>query len=234
MLMQTQTGRNEPLGTILVNGMGNGLSATGKREGTTRSVRAKEHVFYEDDPRTHIFEIAEGSVCVYKLMPDGRRQIVAFCYPGDLIGMGTREEYFYNAEATSDAKLNCYPVATIERLAEQRPELSHALLAFAMAELSLAREQMLTLGRKSALERVCSFLLERVRKQHTRGEDVLRIDLPMTRTDIADYLGLTIETVSRNFSKLKMTGIIDLPHSGEVIVRDMDALESMAESSDAI
>jgi CRP/FNR family transcriptional regulator len=234
MLVSTHASHAVPLNAMLVNEFGGSGTLPAARDSAVRTVRSKEHIYFEDDARRHIYEVIEGSVCIYKLMPDGRRQVVAFCYPGDLLGIGAGDEYAYNAEATSNTKLHSYPVAAIERLAVARPDLSHALLAFAMAELTFARDQLLALGRKSASERVCSFLLNLVEKKRARGGDGSTVDLAMTRSDIGDYLGLTIETVSRHFSRLRASGVIDLPQRGTVVIRDMDALESGAELCDGM
>lgn len=204
------------------------------RDKARRTIKAKEHVFFEDDPRSHIYEVVEGSVCVYKLLGDGRRQVVAFCAPGDLIGMGIGDTYLHSAEAITDAQLNCYPVATVERLAEERPDLAHALLAFAMAELAVVRDQLLSLGRKTALERVSSFLLDLSRKRRLHGECPHQVTLPMTQSDIADYLGLTLETVSRNMTRLRQSGVIARSQRDTIELLDIEALERMAESSDDV
>lgn len=209
-----------------------GVQSGRPRDKVRRTVRAKEHVFFEDDPRSHIYEVVEGSICVYKLLGDGRRQVVAFGARGDLIGMGMGDTYLYSAEAITVTQLNCYPVATVERLAKERPDLSHALLAFAMAELAAVRDQLLSLGRKTALERVSSFLLDLSGKRRLRGESPQRVTLPMTQSDIADYLGLTLETVSRNITRLRDSGVIARAQRDTIEILDMEALERMAEASD--
>ena len=196
--------------------------------GSIRRFEHKEHVFFEGDPRDNIYEVVEGVVSIYAITPDGRRQVISFCYPGTLLGFGHAESYLYNAEAISPVTLRSYPAGALERLATERPDLSQSLMSFMIAELTAARDQMLTLGRKSAPERIASFLLDLSRHNADCGEDPDTLELPMTRSDIADYLGLTIETVSRNFTKLRSEGVIDLRQTATVQIRDIERLEDIA------
>lgn len=227
MMTATHAGHLAPISAILAGD--NVQNAPSK--GAERSLRkfgAKEHVFFEGDDRDSIYEVVEGVVCVYKVTSDGRRQVISFCYPGSLLGFGHADRYLNSAEVLSPATLRSYSAGALDRVAAERPDLAHSLMSFVMAELAAARDQLLTLGRKSASEKIASFLLELSRQNEEMSGDPETLQLPMTRSDIADYLGLTIETVSRNFTKLKTSGIIDLHQNTTVVICDMERLEDIA------
>ena len=228
MMVSTPKGQLAPISAIITGNDIEGSRITPTPDGMVRQLGHKEHVFFEGDEREHIYEVVEGVVSVYTVMPDGRRQVISFCYPGTLLGFGHAERYLYNAEALSSVKLRCYPASALERVAAERPDLSKSLMSFMMAELAATRDQLLTLGRKSAPEKIASFLLDLSHHNSDVEEDPHVLHLPMTRSDIADYLGLTIETVSRNFTKLRVDRVIDLDQSATVLIRDMDALEDIA------
>jgi CRP/FNR family transcriptional regulator len=196
----------------------------------TQRLRFKAHepLFAEGEPAAHVFNVTSGVVKLYKLMPDGRRQITGFLGVGDFLGMAVGETYAYTAEALSDAWVCRFPRARLEALLIEFPQLQRRLFAMASTELRAAQDQMLLLGRKTAKERLCSFLLYMSQRAVRSGEKASPIVLPMTRSDIADYLGLTIETVSRTLTQLKAEGLIDLLHGGKVRLNDETALESSA------
>ncbi len=186
-------------------------------------------IFEEGEPADYAYNVAEGHVRVYKLLPDGRRQITGFLGPGDFLGLFRHDTYAYGAEAIDDVELCCIGHIDLERLMIKMPEVRDRLLEMSRDELSAAQEQMLLLGRKSAREKLLSFLLFKV--QHDCGPDAARsatLDLPMSRSDIADFLGLTIETVSRTFSDLRKQNLIDLPTAQHVAIPDLEALEAAA------
>ena len=159
-------------------------------------------------------------------MPDGRRQITGFATAGHLLGLAPEGLCVYTAEALTEVTLRRYKRAAVERLIDEVPGFARRMLAATSQELRAAQDQMLLLGRKSASEKVASFLVMIAEQQARSGEDEL--DLPMTRSDIADYLGLTIETVSRTLSKLKQAGLIALPTAVRIEILDRDRLEDMA------
>jgi CRP-like cAMP-binding protein len=194
-----------------------------------RRVEAKEFLFAEGDPTTHVFRVETGAVALYKILADGRRQIVGFAYPGDLIGLGALGEHVMNAQAVKPTRLRCLPVTTLHHSASKDPALGLKLYQALARELATTRDLMLTTGQRSATERVVSFLLAFSRRSERNGQDPLDFELPMTRADIGDFLGLTIETVSRTFTKLRTLGLIELPHSSRVKVVSMDGLESLAD-----
>jgi CRP/FNR family transcriptional regulator len=197
-----------------------------------RRVEAKEFIFAEGDPTTHLFRVETGAIALYKILSDGRRQIMGFAYPGDLIGLGAQGEHVMNAQAIKPTRLRCLPIATLHHSAAKDPTLGFKLYEALARELAAARDLMLTTGQRSATERVVSFLLAFSRRNERNGQDPSDFELPMTRADIGDFLGLTIETVSRTFTKLKTLGLIELPHSNRVKLLDIDELESLADGED--
>ncbi len=192
-----------------------------------RRVEAKEFLFVEGDPATHLYQVETGAVALYKVLCDGRRQVLGFAYPGDFIGLGAQGEYVINAQAMKPTRLRCLPLSALRRIARQDPWLGFRLYEALASELAATRELLLTTGQRSACERLVAFLLALSRRNARRGQDPLAFDLPMTRTDIADFLGLTIETVSRTFTKLRMLGLIELPHASRVRVLDFERLNGM-------
>jgi CRP/FNR family transcriptional regulator len=197
-----------------------------------RRVEAKEFLFAEGDPTTHLFRVETGAISLYKVLADGRRQVVGFAYPGDLIGLGAQGEHVMNAQAIKPTRLRCLSVATLHQSAAKDPTLGFKLYEALARELAATRDLMLTTGQRSATERVVGFLLALSRRNVRNGQDPAVFELPMTRADIGDFLGLTIETVSRTFTKLKTLGLIELPQSNRVKLVDIDELEGLAEGED--
>jgi len=204
--------------------IGHSLATTNER-----ALDAHEHLFMANDTQTHIYQVLDGVVGVYKMLADGRRQIVTFCYPGDLIGVEDSGTWLHHGEALSETRVRCISVSTIEALVDSEPGFGQALVASLATELAETRDQLLSLGRKSALEKVATFLVRISRRNQRENKDETRLFLPMTRAEIADYLGLTIETVSRNITRLRTTGIIRLESKCQVEILDMDRLEDLAE-----
>jgi len=187
---------------------------------------AGEILFSEGEDAGSVYEVTGGMLRLYKLLPDGRRQITGFATAGHLLGLAPEGICVYTAEALTEVTLRRYKRAAVERLIDEVPGFARRMLAATSQELRAAQDQMLLLGRKSASEKVASFLVMIAEQQARSGEDEL--DLPMTRSDIADYLGLTIETVSRTLSKLKQAGLIALPTAVRIEILDRDRLEDMA------
>lgn len=197
--------------------------------GTLRIFEAKEHVFREGDAASHVYKVEIGHVCIYKMLPDGRRQVIDFAYPGDLIGLGAMGEHANNAQATSRTRIRCIPTAVLHRTVRDDARLGLKLYEAVSRELSAARELLFTVCQRTATERIAAFLLALSRRNERNGEDPLEFVLPMTRVDIADFLGLTIETVSRTFTKLRTDGVIDLSQSVLVTIEDIDRLKEIAD-----
>ncbi|HYL48174.1 MAG TPA: helix-turn-helix domain-containing protein [Stellaceae bacterium] len=180
----------------------------------------------EGEPASHVFTVVSGVVKLFKLLSDGRRQIVGFLVPGDIFGFAPNDKYTASAEAISSVTLYRYPRRQLERAFVDFPGVERQMLDAISRELAAAQDQMVLLGRKTAHERLASFLLSLSRRQNNADQSV---DLPMTRTDIADYLGLTMETVSRVFTVLKGSGCIAANGSSKVYILDGDALAELAD-----
>lgn len=199
-----------------------------------RVLQAREHVFFEGDPTDHVYQVEKGTVCLYMTLPDGRRQIIDFAHGGDLIGLGAAGEHTASAQAITLTKLRCLPAGALHEVARHDPQVSLQLYRALSDQLSAARDLLLTVGRRSATERLATLLLALSRRNERMGADPTSISLPMSRADIADFLSLTIETVSRTFTKLRQSGTIDLMQSSLVLIRDRRALEQLcAEDSSA-
>ncbi len=196
-------------------------------------------VIFRAQEETEFFaSIVSGAVKLSKSLPDGRQQIVGLQFAPDFLGRTYGAENPYFAEAVTEVKLCQFPRDGYEKLLKEFPALEQRLFTDTLQELDAARDWMLLLGRKTAREKVASFLLMLARRagdlgcQHLDTRAVVHIELPMTRTDISDYLGLTIETVSRQMTRLKSQKIIDMVNSRTVAVADINLLEEIAESLD--
>lgn len=190
---------------------------------------AREDLFLEGDEAATVIEVLEGVICGYRLLADGQRHVVSFFYPGDLLGYCCQASHAFSAQALSTVKVRRIPRASLDRLVEARPDFARKLLKLAADELTATRNHLLCLASKSAEAKMASFLLALSRRNAETGEDAMRIHLPMTRIDIGDYLGLTIETVSRTLSKFKRAGLIALPRTSLVQLRDLAELEAVAQ-----
>ena len=193
-----------------------------------RRIEAKEFLFVDGDAVSHLYRIETGAVVLFKILADGRRQVMGFAYPGDLIGLGVEGEHVMNAQAVKPTRLRCLPLSLLRQAPASNPSLCLKLYEALARELAATRDLMLTTGQRSAIERLTGFLLALSRRNARNGQDPARFDLPMTRTDIGDFLGLTIETVSRTFTKLKKMGLLELPRCNEVQLLDVGQIESMA------
>jgi CRP/FNR family transcriptional regulator len=189
-------------------------------------------IFSEGDPAASLFNVLTGAVRLVKLLPDGRRQITGFLLPGAFLGIALNSTYAYSAEAIVDTKLCRFGRREVEGLLKDIPNLEHRLLGEAANELVAAQDQMLLLGRKTAKERLASFLVGISRNAKRHGFIDNPIALPMSRTDIADFLGLTTETVSRTFTRLRQSKIIALEGNGMVRLMDIDALDDLIAGGD--
>jgi CRP/FNR family transcriptional regulator len=185
-------------------------------------------LFQEGESADYVFNVTSGVVRVYKLLADGRRQITGFLFPGDFLGIANNDEYAYSAEAVTHTSICRFQRKKLEALLIKFPKLEHRLLSIASHELAAAQDRMLLLGRKSAREKVASFLVMMSDRATRFGLPASPISLPMGRADIGDYLGLTLETVSRTISRLKREGIIADAPDGSVKLSDRDELEEIS------
>ncbi len=204
------------------------------RAATPVQAIAGETLINEGDPAEHFFNISAGTVKLFKALPDGRRQILGFAGTGHFLGLGAATTYPFSAEAVDQISACRFTRSRLAGLLEDFPSMEKRLLAMAGNELVAAQEQMLLLGRKTARERLASFLVARAHLHQiecpatAQPRGALHVSLPMTRGDIADYLGLTIETVSRTLTRLRTDRLIDLPTTSEVVIPNLAALESVA------
>lgn len=182
----------------------------------------------EGEPAESFFNVTAGTVKLYKLLPDGRRQITGFAGAGHFLGLAVSSTYAFSAEAIEPVRFCRFSRTKLRGLLADFPQLERRLLEVAATELVAAQEQMLLLGRKTAKERLASFLLMQMTQAAPCAEPPTQITLPMTRGDIADYLGLTIETVSRTVSRLRADRLIDIPTTNDVVIRSRAALELLA------
>lgn len=184
----------------------------------------------EGDKARHFFNINRGTAKLFKDLPDGRRQITGFVGAGDFVGLAAAAHYTFTAEAIDEVRLCRFDRAELRSVFTTFPALERRLLDIASHELILAQEQMLLLGRKSAIERLASFLLDWSDRAEICPNGAQALALPMTRADLSDYLGLTFETVSRALSALKRQNIVDVGKDHGVRILDRDRLSAFATS----
>ena len=176
-------------------------------------------IYGEHEPAEYLYKLTSGSVRTYKLLDDGRRQIGAFYLPGDIFGLETDDTHGFFAEAIVDSKVVAIKRSELISLAAREPRVARHLWTLTAAELQRVQEHIIVFV-MTARERVAGFLLEMAQ----RSAAALDIDLPMPRQDIADYLGLTVETVSRTLTNLENATAITRPNAHRVVLRDSNAL----------
>ena len=199
-----------------------------KDGGPTVHYETGDTVVFEADQAANVYSLTHGLLRLSKLLPDGRRQIAGFLFPGDFLGITMEEEHAFTAEAVAPSTLCRFPRRQFDDFIARHPALERRLYAVAAHELAAARQQLVLLGRKTATERIASFLLMLAGRCHSvRG--IEETDFPMSRADIADYLGLRIETVSREISALKVARVIQLTSRQSFRIIDRERLEQLAE-----
>jgi CRP/FNR family transcriptional regulator, anaerobic regulatory protein len=199
--------------------------------GIAQDSAAGQTIVVEGEPRSHGFRVLIGAVRLFKGLADGRRQVIEFLVAGEYFALVGAGQYAYSVEAIVPSKLARYPAAKLDAAARANPALAERLLELARTDLERAHAQMLLLGRKTAEEKVASFLLALARRQGDGANPVRVLHLPMSRQDMADYLGLTIETVSRTLTRLRQDGLIALPSPQQVILQQRPTLEVLAEGA---
>jgi CRP/FNR family transcriptional regulator, nitrogen fixation regulation protein len=191
-----------------------------------------EVVYYEGDAAKRLYQLASGTVMLFKLLPDGRRQVVEVLRPGDIFGLANGDEHDCTAETLTSAEIYEIDLKQVERSVEMQRQLTKCL----MNQMNVLHEHAVLLGRKSAVERVASFFMHLVPSRGGVGctgpaevgaEDDYDLQLHMTRQEIADYLGLTIETVSRVVSDLKRKGVIRIDRADKIHVNKVCGLCQM-------
>lgn len=196
---------------------------------TVMDIPAGTTFIEEGEPAVAFFNITRGNARLFKLLPDGRRQVTGFAHVGHFLGLAVSDTFAFTAEAIGPLRLCRFSRARLRALLDDFPAMEKRLLEVAANELVEAQEQMLLLGRKTARERLASFLVMQARQAGVHWPAGGRFPVPMTRGDIADYLGLTIETVSRTLTRFRAEGLIDIPSQSELVIRDLEALASLAD-----
>lgn len=201
-----------------------------KNSGATQRLEAGQPLFHEGDPASQVYNVTEGALKLTKLLPDGRRQVIGFILPGDFLGISIAGEHAFTAEALKNSRMCRFSRGRFHGFSTDHPQLEREIYRLAAHELAAAQAQLLLLGRKSALERVASFLLDLGKRQQKNGAGLPRsVSLPMSRIEIADYLGLTKETVSRVLAELKSRRLIRLASLNEVEILAPGSLAELAE-----
>lgn len=204
---------------------GSGIPSSGPSKsvidsmGAPMAFRRNAEIYGENEPADYLYKVASGAIRTYKVLADGRRQIGAFYLPGDIFGLESGDVHTFSAEAITNSKVIVIKRAAILGLAARDNDVARELWNVTSRELERVQEHLIALI-KSAEERVAGFLLEMAK----RAPSVNQLELPMSRQDIADYLGLTIETVSRTMTRLESTAAIALPTSRCIVLRNRAAL----------
>ena len=188
----------------------------------------KANIFLQLDDAKNIYNITEGNVKIYQLIDDGRIQIIGFLYPGDFFGSYKNGKYNYCAEAIGDVRVCVFEQKKLDEYINKNMVLAKELLNQTSHELTLAQDRMGVLGKLDATERLAKFLMNISEQRKRIGWQNNPISLPMIRQDIADYLGLTIETVSREVSKLKTSNIVKVLSSKQIYINDFNKLSNLS------
>ena len=227
MLTQTTINRNssrQPASRAARPGAGNsvGLGSSIEMVGAPMPFSRNAEIYGENEPAEYLYKVVSGAVRTYKVLNDGRRQIGAFYLPGDIFGLEVGGEHTFSAEAVADCKVLVIKRSALVALASRDSEVARQLWTMAAVELQRAQDHIMLLI-KTAQERVAGFLLEMAARNSGANE----VELPMSRQDIADYLGLTIETVSRTLTLLENAGAIVVPTSRRIVLRSRGALSRL-------
>jgi CRP/FNR family transcriptional regulator, anaerobic regulatory protein len=201
------------------------------KQTSRRVIKPGTSLMADGDEVTTYSNLLSGVVKLTKILSDGRQQIVGLQFAPDFIGRPFKRENLVDAEAATAISVCSFPKSTIERLIKDSPQLEHRLHEQALKELDEARDWMLTLGRKTAAEKVASFLYyvaSHIDPEQIIHQGPVRFDLPLTRAEIGDFLGLTIETVSRQFSKLRKDGVIEIEHNRSIKVLSLEQIRRSA------
>ena len=197
-----------------------------ERIGTRLSFSRNDEIYAEREDADYWYKVVSGTVRVCKLLADGRRYVAEFCFAGECFGLDSASERRYAAEAVDDVIVMRFRRSATEQLIDQNPTVARSLRDTMLRDLANAHGRMLMLGRMTAPERVAAFLLE----MFERRERTKALDLPMSRIDIADYLGLTVETVCRTLSRFRRDRVIAVPNPHRIELLDRAALEAIGDA----
>lgn len=198
-----------------------------------RSVQKGDIISFDADDVTEYANIVSGTAKLSKIMEDGRQQILGLQFAPEFMGRPFSGTAHITIEAATDMELCVFPKSAFEKMAHQAPGFEHRLLQQTLTQLDTAREWMVTLGRKTAAEKVATFLLllaKNMKIDLTSNEDRAEFEIPITRNDIADFLGLTIETVSRQITKLRKAEVIHVENHNHIFVPSIRRLELRCEN----
>lgn len=196
----------------------------------TTHLREGAHLYFEGDPVKWLYQIKTGVLRLTRITEDGRRQVIAFGYPGDIVGFPCEGLHQTDCDVLTDACLQPYRRSRLES-GEGDPQLHRDLLQATLREIRAMQDHFMMLGRKSAVEKVASFLCVLMQRAGEKNGDCIRIPLPMSRGDIADFLGLTTETVSRTLTQLRKSKIIAIENVHTIIVQRPEALSGLSVSA---
>lgn len=212
----------EPRAPVGESGKARSLDQTMHLMGAVMSYPRNAEVFDEDEPADYLYKVISGAVRTYKILADGRRQIGGFYLTGDIFGLQCGGKHALSAEAMINAKVLVVKRSALNALARRDALIAHELFVLTSRQLQCMQGRIMLLA-KSAQERVATFLVEMAERSPASNT----IELPMSRQNIADYLGLTIETVSRTLTCLQCTSMIDVPTSRRIVLRNRSALNDM-------
>jgi CRP/FNR family transcriptional regulator, nitrogen fixation regulation protein len=221
MLMRTATQECKAAQCVPIwNGDARRTTSSIELMGSRMSYGRNVEIYGEGEPVEYLYKVISGAVRVCKLLEDGRRQVTAFHLPGEIFGLELGREHRFSAEAISDSSILIVKRSAVFALADRDSEVARQLWTLMAGALQQVQDHMLVLGCMNAKERVSAFLLQLA----DRMTNANQLDLPMSRQDIADYLGLTIETVSRTITQLENDAAIRLPSSRRIELRNRIAL----------
>jgi CRP/FNR family transcriptional regulator len=196
---------------------------------TQQVARAPRDILFDEGAEaTHVFTLIEGTAKLTRLLPDGREQVVGFRYAGDIIGYAPGRQHEFAAQLLTPARVCRIERRRLDELMRRHPPLERRLLALCVQELATTQEQLVTVGRRTAEARVAAFLLSLAAASDRRRQGD-SLEMPMTRADIADFLGLTIETVSRILTGFRRRGLVREPSHGRIQLLRREALVAMTE-----
>ena len=225
MLMRTanQVARQPARQVPIWNGNGNPIADSIELMGARMPYARNVEIYGEGEPADYLYKVISGAVRISKLLDDGRRQVTAFHLAGEIFGLELGKEHRFSAEAISECSILVVKRSTVLALAGRDGAVARQLWTLTADALQRVQDHMLVLGCMNAKERVANFLLQ-LAKRVSGGDE---IELPMSRQDIADYLGLTIETVSRTMTQLENDATITLPTSRHIVLRNRAALSRL-------
>jgi CRP/FNR family transcriptional regulator, anaerobic regulatory protein len=196
-------------------------------QGACRKLACRQTLWSEGDKRENVYLIRSGSICFFRMLPDGRRAVIGFALPGDFIGLGS-DVHFFGAETMQPTKLDVMPVHLLDRGVLADAEFANLVREEVTRSLMAAYGHIASISKLSAAERLACFLVDLADRNQRNGLSPNSVILPMRRIEIADYLGLTIETVSRTFTALRNLGLIDLSNPAIVQLKNFEKLSVLA------